>query len=417
MAVLSVNAGSSSLKFALYPLDTKVLGLPLLVGQFERLEAFDASISVSTTKPTQSRVASLKYNFLGKSQMTLEIPLSLNEDPFDAAIKRLKILIDECLSQSGGSNRSLSAIAHRVVHGGSLYKASIIVTRDVLTQLASLNSLAPLHQPHNLAGIESFIRSFPSTIQVACFDTSFHTSLSDLETNFAIEKKLTDSGIKRYGFHGLSYQYISQQLADLTQRSQGKAILAHLGNGASLCATREHKSVATTMGFSALDGLMMGTRSGSIDPGVLLYLLGEGWSAKEIETSLYKKSGLFGVSGLSADVRTLRESKEERAVFALELFTHRIIKEMGALTAVLGGVDLICFSGGIGEHDSVLRAAVCKHLAWLGIDLDNKLNQSANVDRSMMISHKESRVQVWVVPTDEGRVAAQEAVRLTQSPR
>ena len=146
--------------------------------------------------------------------------------------------------------------------------------------------------------------------------------MSDLETNFAIEKKLTDSGIKRYGFHGLSYQYISQQLADLTQRSQGKAILAHLGNGASLCATREHKSVATTMGFSALDGLMMGTRSGSIDPGVLLYLLGEGWSAKEIETSLYKKSGLFGVSGLSADVRTLRESKEERAVFALELFTH-----------------------------------------------------------------------------------------------
>ncbi len=409
MAVLSVNAGSSSLKFALYPLDSDALGEPLLIGQFERLEAWDVSIDHHAAPP---RIATLKYNLLGKAFITREIPLTQERDPFDSAINVLKSLIDESLGQMDNLTRSLTAISHRVVHGGYLFKSSVVVTNEVLAQLSALNSLAPLHQPHNIAGIESFIRSFPSIPQVACFDTSFHKSLSALETTFAIDQKLTQSGIKRYGFHGLSYQYITQRLTQLTKTSSGKVILAHLGNGASLCATKEHKSVATTMGFSALDGLMMGTRSGSVDPGVLLYLMDQGWSARDIEASLYKKSGLLGVSGQSADVRTLRSSKEFGAVFALELFTHRVVKEMGALTAVLGGLDLICFSGGIGEHDNVLRREVCNQLSWLGIEIDESTNQIATKDKAMLISQKNSRVQVWVVPTDEGRIAAQEAIRL-----
>jgi len=409
MAVLSVNAGSSSLKFALYPFDTQLLGEPLLIGQFERLEAWDESLSKSSIT---KRVAILKYTRQGESTLTLEIQLSAGEDPFDCAITVLKQLIDESLGQEANSKRSLSAISHRVVHGGSLYKSSVIVTKEVIEQLSTLNPLAPLHQPHNISGIECFIRFFPQTTQVACFDTSFHTTLPALETTFALEQKLADSGIKRYGFHGLSYQYITQRLSDLTERSQGKVILAHLGNGASLCATQAHKSVATTMGFSALDGLMMGTRSGSLDAGVLIYLMEQGWSPKEIETSLYKKSGLLGVSGLSADVRTLRASKDPKAIFALELFTHRVVKEMGALSAVLGGLELICFSGGIGEHDSVLRRDVCSQLSWLGVRIDEELNNKATKDQAMLVSQEDSRVQVWVIPTDEGRIAAQEAIGL-----
>ena len=410
MAVLSVNAGSSSLKFALYPLDTKLLGDPLLIGQFERLEAWEGTQDLALT---HSRVAILKYTYQGAKAVTLEIALQAGADPFDEAINVLKGLIDESLGQQLNLKRSLSAISHRVVHGGSLYKSSVVVTPEVLAQLSTLNPLAPLHQPHNIAGIKSFVRSFPKTTQVACFDTSFHTTLGKLEITFAVEQKLTDAGIKRYGFHGLSYQYITQRLGELTGKSKGKAILAHLGNGASLCATNAGKSVATTMGFSALDGLMMGTRSGSIDPGVLLYLMDQGWSAREIEISLYKKSGLCGVSGLSADVRTLRASQDPNAVFALELFTHRVVKELGALCAVLGGIDLICFSGGIGEHDSVLRRDVCQQLVWLGVLIDEKLNQLATQDQALLISQPTSAVQIWVVPTDEGRVAAQEAIVLT----
>lgn len=410
MAVLSVNAGSSSLKFALYPLNTALLGEPFLIGQFERLEAWDAAKQPGTT-----RVATLKYKRWDKGtkgSVTQEIPLSSGIDPFDEAINVLKSLIQESLGQSGDVTKSLIAISHRVVHGGALYKSSTVVTGQVLAELRTLNTLAPLHQPHNIAGIESFIRSFPRTTQVACFDTSFHTSLGSLETTFAIEQRLTDAGVRRYGFHGLSYQYITQKLALLTPRASGRAVLAHLGNGASLCATYENKSVATTMGFSALDGLMMGTRCGSVDPGVLLYLMDQGWSARDIEASLYKKSGLLGVSGSSADVRTLRASKDPKATFALELFTRRVVKEMGALTAVLGGIDLICFTGGIGEHDLVLRSEVCKQLSWLGVKLDDSLNQTATKDQSMLISQQTSSVQVWVIPTDEGRVAAQEAIEL-----
>lgn len=409
MAVLSVNAGSSSLKFALYPFDSKQLGEPLLIGQFERLEAWDPRHEQA---PQTKRFSILKYRGRDAVNVSREISLSLGVDPFNLAIDILKTLIEESLGQGGHSTRTLTAIAHRVVHGGNLYKSSVVVTPEVLLQLAKLNSLAPLHQPHNIAGIKSFMRSFVGTPQVACFDTSFHTTLGPLETTFAIDKNLTNTGVRRYGFHGLSYQYISEQLAELSPVASKRAILAHLGNGASLCATLQSKSVATTMGFSALDGLMMGTRSGALDPGVLLYLMDQGWSAREIEATLYKKSGLLGVSGKSADVRTLRADLTEDAVFALSLFTHRVVKEMGGLLAVLGGVDLICFSGGIGEHDCVLRQEVCDRFAWLGIAIDEQLNQAATKEKATLISSQNSAVQVWVVPTDEGRIAAQEAIAL-----
>jgi len=409
MAVLSVNAGSSSLKFALYPFDSKQLGEPLLIGQFERLEGWDPTKGQA---PMNKRVSSLKYIGKDAVKVSREITLSLGVDPFDQAIEILKSLIEESLGRGDNSTRTLTAIAHRVVHGGNLYKSSVVVTPEVLLQLATLNSLAPLHQPHNIAGIKSFTQSFAGTPQVACFDTSFHTTLGPLETTFAIDKNLSNTGVRRYGFHGLSYQYISQRLAELSASASSRAILAHLGNGASLCATLQSKSVATTMGFSALDGLMMGTRSGALDPGVLLYLMDQGWSARDIEATLYKKSGLLGVSGKSADVRTLRADQTEDAVFALSLFTHRVVKEMGGLIAVLGGVDLICFSGGIGEHDCVLRREVCERFAWLGVAIDEQLNLAATKDQASLISSQKSAVQVWVVPTDEGRIAAQEAIGL-----
>jgi acetate kinase len=298
------------------------------------------------------------------------------------------------------------------VHGGSLYSASVRVTPEVLAQLAMLNALAPLHQPHNLAGIQAFAESFPHLPQIACFDTAFHRTLSPLETTFAIDKKLTQSGVRRFGFHGLSYQFVSQVLQDASPRSAGRTVMAHLGNGASLCATIAHESCATTMGFSALDGLMMGSRSGALDPGVLLYLMEQGWGHDAIQKMLYKQSGLLGVSGESADMRTLRASHSQDADFAIDLFTHRVIREIGALTACVGGLDVLAFTGGIGEHDAILRQKVAIGLGFLGISVDVALNMAARGDAVQAIHEDESHVEVWVIPTDEGRVAAQEALAL-----
>ncbi len=404
MTILSINAGSSSLKFALYGVNQGQLGSALLIGQFEHLEP--------STDSSDKKPISLKYESQDGQKVKKEISLAPNIDPFDAAIEELKTLIAVHKGSSAQVGAGLVAIAHRVVHGGAHFAVSTLVTPDVLSKLKELNSLAPLHQPHNIAGIEAFQKSFPAVSQVACFDTSFHTTLPALETTFAIPSELTKSGVRRYGFHGLSYQYVSDQLSSRCPASSGRAIFAHLGNGASLCATLNHKSVSTTMGFSALDGLMMGTRCGEIDAGVLLYLLSQGKSEKEIETLLYKQSGLLGVSGLSADVRTLRQSKDPKAIFALDLFAYRVTKEMGALSAVLGGLDVICFTGGIGEHDLVLRGEVCKNLSWLGIELDEELNKAATGDAITRINSTQSRVQVWVVPTDEGKVAAQQALML-----
>ncbi len=393
MSILAVNVGSSSIKFALYSVREKNVGDAEMSGAIEGLEP--------------SGHARIQWASKGEAKHNDTIAIADEQDPFEAALARLKQLLE-----THYSHVTLQAIAHRVVHGGTLYTASIVVTPEVLSQLATLNSLAPLHQPHNLAGITAFTESFPHLKQVACFDTAFHRTLTPLETTFAIDRKLTDQGIRRFGFHGLSYQYLSQLLKQISPRSAGRTIMAHLGNGASLCATTQHQSRATTMGFSAVDGLMMGTRSGALDPGVLLFLLEQGWDHDAIEKLIYKQSGLLGVSGESADMRVLSTSNTEAARFAINLFTHRVVREIGALTACIEGLDVLAFTGGIGEHDAEFRAKVGQSLAYLGVSIDSARNQRATGDTVQPIHSDSSSVEVWVIPTDEGRVSAQEALAL-----
>jgi acetate kinase len=393
VSILAVNVGSSSIKFALYSVREKNVGDAEMSGAIERLEP--------------SGHARIHWASKGEAKQNDTIAIDADQDPFEAALARLKQLL-----QANYSHSTLQAIAHRVVHGGTLYTASIVVTPEVLSQLATLNSLAPLHQPHNLAGISAFTESFPQLKQVACFDTAFHRTLSPLETTFAIDRKLTDQGIRRFGFHGLSYQYLSQILKKISPRSAGRTVMAHLGNGASLCATTQHQSRATTMGFSAVDGLMMGTRSGALDPGVLLFLLEQGWDHDAIEKLIYKQSGLLGVSGESADMRVLSTSNSEAARFAIDLFTHRVVRDIGALTACIEGLDVLAFTGGIGEHDVDFRSKVGQSLAYLGVSIDSARNQLATGDTVQPIHSDSSSVEVWVIPTDEGRVSAQEAMAL-----
>ena len=391
MSILSVNAGSSSLKFALYPIQGGAIGEAEVTGNIEGLEPSG-----------QPRIS---FSASGQAKESADVVVPSAQDVFDAALHTLKALL-----VSRFTHLRVQAIAHRVVHGGAYYSSSVRVTPEVMTQLATLNALAPLHQPHNLAGITAFAESFPNVPQVACFDTAFHRTLSPLETTFAIDKKLTAQGVRRYGFHGLSYQYVSQVLQREVPRSSGRTVMAHLGNGASVCATTDHQSRATTMGFSALDGLMMGTRSGALDPGVLLYLIEQGWGHDAIQKLLYKQSGLLGVSGESADMRTLRASNSDAAGFATDLFAHRVVREVGALTACIGGLDVLAFTGGIGEHDAVLRQQVGDALAYLGVQVDAARNAKATGDKVVSIHADNSAIEVWVVPTDEGRVAAQDAL-------
>ena len=395
MAILAVNAGSSSLKFSLHPYEGGQVLPHTVSGNFEGLEPGGQPI--------------LGWKHQGKKHKeTIVVPA--DGAPFQVALARLRSLVQE-LTQAQG----LDAVAHRVVHGGGVFSASVRVTDAVLEQLARFNSLAPLHQPHNLEGIRQFRQAFAQVPQIACFDTAFHAQMPEVDYAFALPKALQEEGVRRYGFHGLSYQYIMSVLEQETIRGRGRVVMAHLGNGASLCAAVGGVSVATTMGFSALDGLMMGTRSGSLDAGVLLYLLEQGWDAKRIEKLLYKESGLLGVSGISADMRTLRGEAEQGnadATRAIDQFTHRVIRETGALTACLGGLDLIAFSGGIGENDAVLREQVCERLAWTGLRIDPQRNRQADGKHAWAVHAPDSRIEIWVIPTDEGRVAAREAAAL-----
>lgn len=391
MAILAVNAGSSTLKFSIYPLQDERVQPSVLNGNIEGLEPGGTPV--------------LGWTFEGQKKSEI-LPTS-GEDSFHQALRSL----GELLTRKS-SIPAIEAIAHRVVHGGQDFSASVRVTEEVLTRLGRLNSLAPLHQPHNLAGIRAFQQAFPHTPQVACFDTAFHATLPEVGYRFALPKTLQEQGVRRYGFHGLSYQYIMGVLQQRSERAGGHVLMAHLGNGASLCAAYNGLSCATTMGFSALDGLMMGSRSGALDAGVLLYLMEQGWSHDQLQKLLYKQSGLLGVSGISADMRRLRADASPAAQQAIDLFTHRVVRESGAMITSLGGLEVLAFSGGIGEHDAVLRAQVCEQLAWLGVAIDPLLNQQAVGDAVQAIHRPHSRVQIWVVPTDEGFVAAQEAARL-----
>lgn len=391
MSILAVNAGSSTLKFSIHPLVHRQVQPSVLTGNIQGLEPGGTPV--------------LGWSFQG-CQQSRELQAG-SADPFALALQSLGELL-----ANDPAIPDIEAVAHRVVHGGSEYRGSVVVTDKVLSDLSRLNSLAPLHQPANLQGIRAFQKAFPAMPQVACFDTAFHATLAEVDYAFALPKSVTELGVRRYGFHGLSYQYVMGALQERSAKAGGRVLMAHLGNGASLCAAREGLSCATTMGFSALDGLMMGTRSGTLDPGVLLYLLEQGWDHDRLEKLLYKQSGLLGVSGISADMRRLRGDENPAAQRAIDLFTQRVVRESGGLIATMGGLDVISFSGGIGEHDVILRQQVCARLAWLGVAIDLEFNQLATGDKVMAIHTPESRVEVWVIPTDEGTVAAREAARL-----
>ena len=308
------------------------------------------------------------------------------------------------LQQGRAEGLELAAVGHRVVHGGTQYSAPVRVDAGVLGALEKLVPLAPLHQPHNLAPIRTLLAARPELPQVACFDTAFHRTQPPLAQAFALPAEITEAGVRRYGFHGLSYAYIASVLERYDARAAaGRTVVLHLGTGASMCAVRAGASVASTMGFTAVEGLPMGTRCGSIDPGVILYLMDQrGMDARAVEKLIYQQSGLLGVSGVSSDMRTLLKSAEPRAKLAVDLFVYRIGRELGSLAAALGGVDALVFTGGIGENAAEIRARVCHDAAWLGLELD-----AAGNDRGgPRISAAGSRVAAWVIPTNEELVIA-----------
>lgn len=408
MAILSVNAGSSTLKFALYPVDASgAVAAALITGSIEGLEQGGTAQLTYQTAATSGADGDALARRPGPYAESIDV--GAHDDPFVPALAVVQQLLHEQLK-----GQSLQAIAHRVVHGGVWYRQAVVVQEQVMSRLETLHALAPLHQPHNLDGIRSLQRVFPGVPQIACFDTAFHADLPEQEYLFALPKRLSGQGIRRYGFHGLSYQFLQTQLRHLSARSEEKVVMAHLGNGASLCAMQAGRSCATTMGFSALEGLMMGTRSGSLDPGVLLHLLGQGLSPRDLGCLLYKESGLLGVSGVAADMRKLRASSEPDAKRAIDLFTHRVVREAGAMTACLQGLDLLAFTGGIGEHDAILRQEVCARLGYLGVDLDLPKNEQADGSTAVRLDTAQSQVEVWLVPTDEGRMAAQSAAEILQ---
>ncbi len=386
--VAVINAGSSSIKFALY--DAMAEAVLLFRGQIEGI-------------PLQPRLKVRDAN--GKIVAEREWPAnSLNH----AGATREILAVGRSLI----SGAPVVGIGHRVVHGGLKYDAPVRLDRNVVEELEQLAPLAPLHQPHNLAPIRAILEGAPALPQVACFDTAFHRSQSHLAQAFAIPRRFTDAGVRRYGFHGLSYEYLTQRLQELCPEvASNRVIFAHLGNGASLCAAKEHRSVASTMGFTAVDGLMMGTRCGALDAGVILYLMQEHhMDAPAIEDLIYRKSGLLGVSGISSDMRALRASPEPAAGEAIDLFVYRIVREIGSLVAALGGLDAVVFSAGIGENDAATRAEVIAGCAWTGAVIDADKNTSGK----NLISSDQSRIPVFVIPTDEERMIARHTLRMLQ---
>jgi acetate kinase len=374
---LVLNAGSSSLKFCVF---TRPEG-----GDW-RLES-RGQISGIGTKPRLSAVDG-EDRQLVKQELTGEAPDQRASLEFLASWLR---------SMYGGAR--VLGVGHRVVHGGPKFAKPAIVTPEVLDELRRLIPLAPLHQPYNLAAIDAVSNRLPDVPQVACFDTSFHRTQSALADLVPLPRSFRMQGVQRYGFHGLSYEYIASSLPRVAPEiAGGRVIVAHLGSGASLCAIRNGASVDNSLGFTALDGLCMGTRPGAIDPGVILYLVdGLGLAAKDVERILYKESGLLGISGVSNDMRELLQSREPDARLAVDYFVYRAAKEIGALAAVLGGVDGIVFTGGIGENSSEIRRRICESCQWLGLELDNEANDRTGP----RISGDASKVSVWVIPTNE----------------
>lgn len=388
--IVTFNAGSSSIKFALFEANgdapsALASGLVEMVGDKRRIEA---------RNNTGAKTHAVTWSGEGKG-------------PFhpDALHRILDWLLN------GYPSANVTAAGHRVVHGGVKYAAPVVVTDDVLQHLRSLVPLAPLHEPHNIAGIAAAQEAWPDIPQIACFDTAFHRAHPFVNDVFALPRSYYDEGVRRYGFHGLSYEYVSHRLREIApHHAAGRVVVAHLGNGASMCAIRDGQSVASSMGFTALDGLPMGTRCGQLDPGVVLYLMQEKrLSAEQIADLLYRQSGLKGLSGVSHDMRELEASDRPEAQQAIEYFVFRIRRELGGLAAVLEGIDAIVFCGGIGEHAWRVRAQVLEGMEWIGVELD----RSANRESAQIISSERSRVRVFVIPTDEEAMIARHTIAAT----
>ncbi|CAH1652562.1 MULTISPECIES: acetate/propionate family kinase [unclassified Chelatococcus] len=381
-----LNAGSSSLKFQVFDMVDRADPELVWRGQYEGLG-----------RAARFRVTQKSGALLDQAEWAAERGID-----HEGALMHLVAWLQQYRNE-----RSLVAIGHRVVHGGDAFAAPVLVSDEVVAKLAKLAPLAPLHQPHNLKPMEVAHRRLPTLPQVACFDTAFHHSQSEIATMFALPRTMRDRGVRRYGFHGLSYDYIASVLKDHDPRlAAGKVIVAHLGNGASLCALSGGTSVATTMGFSALDGLPMGTRCGAIDASIVFYMLREmGCTADEAERILYTQSGLLGVSSLSNDMRTLRTHapSNTEARKAIDLFVYRILRETGSLIAALGGLDGLVFTAGIGENDAATRAAVVAGLTWAGLELDEAANSTGGPKIS-----SSSSASAWVIPTNEELVIARQ---------
>ncbi len=377
-AVLVLNAGSSSLKFTAFAVDAAGQLEPRLSGLLEEL------------------YGAARFRARDAAGATIGERAWDGEAPGHAGA--LDFLFGWLRDQA--ADAQLVGIGHRVVHGGTAYAAPVLIDERVLATLTELSPLAPLHQPHNLLPIREIAGRRPDLPQVACFDTAFHATAPEVAQAFALPAEITARGVRRYGFHGLSYEYIASVLPDLDPAAAaGRTIVLHLGNGASMCALMAGRSVASTMGFTALDGLPMGTRCGALDPGVVLYLMQEmGLDAAAIEDLLYKRSGLLGVSGVSSDMREVLASDAPAARFAVELFAYRVGRELGSLAAALGGLDAVVFTAGIGENSAEIRAATAGQAAWLGLELDPAANAGRGARR---ISAPSSRVAAWVIPTDE----------------
>jgi len=389
--ILVLNAGSSSIKFSVFAEREDQVDLKFR-GQIEGLYTSPRFVAKDAAGAEIGAHAWAHGTRLG------------HEGAVDYLIEFLR---------SQRHDNRLVALGHRVVHGGVEFSQPTLITAAVIAKLEKFIALAPLHQPHNLVPIRIAAQRLPELPQVACFDTAFHTSQPEIAQAFALPSTITDRGVRRYGFHGLSYEYIASVLPQYDPpAAAGRAVVAHLGNGASMCGLRACKSVASTMGFTAVDGLPMGTRCGAIDPGVILYLIDElKMDARAIEKLIYQESGLLGVSEVSSDMRTLLKSSEPRAQFAVDLFIYRIGRELGSLAAAIGGLDALIFTGGIGEHGAVIRERVCRDAHWLGVELDT----TANAGDGPRISTESSSVSVWTIPTNEELMIARHTRRVIET--
>lgn len=382
-SLLIINAGSSSLKFAVFNLPLVKDAPSVYRGQIDGIGANTQFVAKDID---------------GKTLLETTIK-SPEGTPLEA---QQELALTSLLDWIEAQKVELAAVGHRVLHGGEQYTAPVVVTPDVFKVLETFIPLGPLHQPHNLRPIRVLAAKYPNLPQVACFDTSFHRTQPWQAQTYPIPRKITAEGVKRYGFHGSSYDYISRQLVDVlgAEKAHGAVIVAHMGNGASMAALRDCKCVATSMGFTAAEGMMMGTRTGSVDPGVLLYMMDtHGYGSKELTAFIYKESGLLGVSGISQDMRTLESSDAPEAKEAIELFCYRAVREIGSLMAAAGGLDALVFTGGIGENSQTVRNAIVSALSWTGAKIDQELNKVRG--KAHTIHAADSKVAVAVIPTNE----------------